>query len=269
MAREVKRSEEATLDAWRTLKWVAEQYQRLTGEEHTYTPITTGDSKYRGLWDIKILKERSTQIMVSINQILKSRPQTDPFPSSPQRPPVINITLKLDDGRIRNFGFAALWAARRFVDFVSIDAKTSWMTDNALRINDRYTITTDVLPAGLSELLEQEFTDQPRDWFLPTSMMSEIARFTGDHRPAPAREPAPAKPRRAKQAEPGEPAPKTKQPSGDFTALPDICSPLGIDPKEARNILRKTNTPKPTSGRWEWPASQVEAITKLLKDNRK
>lgn len=53
----------------------------------------------------------------------------------------------------------------------------------------------------------------------------------------------------------------------DGVPLKKICADIDIDPKIARRILRAKGA-KP-GGRWEWPADQVEATKKIIKEEAK
>jgi hypothetical protein len=64
-----------------------------------------------------------------------------------------------------------------------------------------------------------------------------------------------------------EPKPKRqpKQRSREGITLQSVCDKLKIEPKEARNALRKSNTPKPDAG-WVWQSDKdVPDIAALVK----
>lgn len=52
--------------------------------------------------------------------------------------------------------------------------------------------------------------------------------------------------------------------SGPTVSLKRICQELEMDPRKARQILRKKLGN--TEGRWEWPTAEAEKIKSLLKE---
>lgn len=48
-------------------------------------------------------------------------------------------------------------------------------------------------------------------------------------------------------------------------SLQEVCEEIGIDPKKARNILRKNNISKPSCGTWTW-SYRPQEVVELLKN---
>lgn len=218
--------------------------------------------------------------MVSLNsKISRQKPDTDPTPSSPTRPPVINLHIDTDDDRHYIWNFAAFYAARKAIDFLIADRPTKWLSDNKLTIqgsNNTITIRTSAEPDGLSDIMDYEFSRQEIQWtlsadhmrighsmFLPPVRDAYLDKPTDDEKPT--------KSKAEKQPKP-EKQPKVERPSG-LVDLPTLLKGTDIDPKEARNALRKMKAEKPDHGRWEWDASTAQKIKqdiiKKVKELRK
>lgn len=304
MGRERPRLSPAVRDAYETLLWVCKAYYAHTGELHTFSPrkflgVIKGEQKWevpeledleaiedtelRGLMDLKILKIRASDVMVALNKYLNEkraeREAKGPYyPSSPTHPPILNVYAKnLEDSRSSNSGFAALYAARRYVDFIIQDRPYRWIDDNTIIVNDRVQVWTDAKPDGLSEILEHEFTLAERRWELPREYMRRAVTLFVPREPdwldnwqeekkqeriaaKETKRERKAKVKEALKDSAAASAPtKAPRPEGLVT-LPTLLADTDIDPKEARNALRKTNTPKPEHGRWEWSPADAPAI---------
>lgn len=204
--------------------------------------------------------------MSAVSRLITETKEADPRPSSPTRNPVINLTIDTWDGRKYIWNFAAIYAARRAVDFLISDRPTKWLDDNTLVINEKVTIKTDLPPDGLSEIMEHEFTTKERAWTLGADHMRiGQAMFSAPEPSYLDRDLVADKPTRAERAPKSErapkaeKAPKAERPSG-LISLPDLLSDTDIDPKEARNALRKMGTPKPDHGRWEFAPDAAAVI---------
>lgn len=219
------------------------------------------------------------------DKITKTK-ESDPVPSSPKRPPVINLFMVTDDGRRYQWPFAAVHAARRAVDYLISDRTHKWVDDNTIRIDGpehSVTLHTDCKPDGLTVVMEHEFTQKEKDWPLqPDHLTIGAAMFRSRERqffdPPEDEAPTLAKHKRKKRqsSEDSENTPikrKRKARTGaiedsqDAISIQSIANGLGMSPREARGILRKTNTPKPKSGKWEFTKDEADAIRTLLKEN--
>jgi hypothetical protein len=287
--------------AWETLCWCAAQHYRLAGELHTFAPRVRLRKKFivaefndedaideairRGLWDRQALLTRASYIMSRITDLIRTTKEADPRPSPPTRNPVINLTIDTVDGRKYIWNFAAVYAARRAVDFLISDRPTKWIDDNTLVINDKVTITTDIKPDGLSVIMEHEFTATERAWTLGADHMrigqsmfspaepqwfDKVDKVIAQEKDA-GRTPTGRKPKDPEtQSLPRKP--KVERPTG-LVSLPSLLEGTDIDPKEARNALRKLGIEKPEHGRWEFEPKQADdiksRIVKKVKELRK
>lgn len=211
--------------------------------------------------------------MVDLNKYLtmkrEEREKTDPMPSSPIHPPIVNIFLKAKDGRSRNFGFSALHGARRLADFAISDRSVKWLDDNTVLINDSVTMWTDQKPDGLSQIMEHEFTPKERAWTLPHAYMTYAHGLFVEREPiSPYLERHTPKEETEKPLERSAPRVKTDKPKRErpagLVSLPQMLEGTDIDAKEARNALRKMGTPKPDHGRWEWPSDEAKSISEKI-----
>lgn len=209
----------------------------------------------------------------------------DPRPSSPTRPPKINVKVKRLDNPERqwNFGWFEIYASRRQIDFLIAERPVKWKDDNTLIIDGKVQVTTDAPPNGLSEIMEHEFTEKQRAWVPHALDMRQLVMIWMDEPRIPDwTETLPEAPtnaeardaqrvaaktaklqekadRKAAKATKEPKAPKTPKPSG-LVDLATLFAGTDIEPKEARNALRKMGTPKPDHGRWEWDKKAAEAI---------
>lgn len=219
--------------------------------------------------------------MARINKHLTADGLEEPFSSSPVRPPRFTLVMTRigDDAgcfdpngtrRLWTWAFYADYAARRALDFLISDRDTRWIDDNTLIIGEKLKVTSSRLPAGLSDILEHEFTTQERAWELPSDYYRIGASMFVDREPEWFDKPvADDKPSRTKPTKPEKPAPTPRPSKEGLVDLPAVIAQVSppIDAKEARGILRKHAT-KPAEG-WAWPKSEVAGIVALLKEKRK
>lgn len=206
-----------------------------------------------------------------LNQKREEREKTDPMPASPINPPILNVWFTSADGRKANLGFAALHGARKAVDFAIRDQKPHWIDDNTIKVGS-VTISTDSAPDGLSQILEHDFTPRERAWELPRAYMQRIHSAFIEQAPIDDYLEQPDRP--ATKTPKPEKAPKPVKPTG-LIDLPTLLADTDIEPKEARNALRKLGIDKPAHGRWEFPESDASTavikakIIKKVKELRK
>ena len=272
--------------AWESLCWVAAHYFSVTGEHHTFAPVINNkdrilpeaskrDWTFRKLYNLKTIKERTSYIMTALNKaIQETKEHPVPESSSPHHTPRVNLTMTTPDGRKWIWNFFAIYAARRAVDYLIQDRPTKWINDNTLVIFARppstqpmLTITTDAKPDGLTDIMEHTFTARELAYSLPADKYRIGAEMfappppvdyaTSNDRPSrlATDSSSPSTPRLSKADKPA----KASKPSG-LIPLPTILSDTDIDAREARQALRKTNTPKPSHGRWEWSPNEIDTI---------
>lgn len=240
-----------------------EACQRLSGgrfskDPHTFAPrefIRPGvwritepeevqDTYERGLFRYSTLQQRVT---------IMARQSNEPFPSSPTRPPVYVIRFDSPRG-LAIHGFCIPSAAKAFVDQVIRDDSYTWKSDYHIYLPD---LELTVSCSKLEEVMEcTTHFDLP----IPYPSLARQIRATPTHYDPPTDE----QPKRERT--PRTPRESAPRPSTDgMTSIAEIAHTLGIDPRTARQLLRKTNTPKPDHG-WSWadPAPIIEKLRGAL-----
>lgn len=204
------------------------------------------------------------------------------FPSSPMVNPKINITIsrKRPEG-FWHFAFVGTYAAKHFLDQLLDGAEYKWVSDSTIEMHSHgdWNIHTQNSQTGLNDIFEHEFTKEEAAWVLPTPYPNQIRQIrgegyfdTGAHlAPEPAAKvSAPAKRSKSEPAAPSRVKPAASKPKIEgLITLPEIAAPLGIDPKQARTILRAASYPKPDHGRWEFDATEAEKVKKVLSNGKK
>ena len=204
------------------------------------------------------------------------------FPSSPTVNPKINITIsrRKPEG-FWHFAFVGTYAAKHFIDALLQDAEYKWVSDSMIEMHSHgdWNIHTQNSLTGLNDIFEHKFTKAEAEWQLPTPYPNQIRQIRGesyfDIEPARAGSPAaqasaPAKGAKNAQETPSRVKQHVSKPSkSGLITLPEIASPLGLDAKAARNILRNAAYPKPDSGRWEFDATEAEKVKKVLSNGKK
>lgn len=217
--------------------------------------------------------------MARNNKHLTDNGLEEPYSAGPTRPNRFNLTMtRIDEDIVPPrkwiWGFVAEYAARRTLDLLISDRDVKWVDDNTIIINGKLKVTSDKLPSGLSDFLEYELTPAQLAWDIPRDRYAIAASMFVERVPQYFDAPIAAEEKRRVAKD----APKTPKPDkptraakpGDLIDLPQVIADITpkMDAKEARTILRK-HSQKPDHGSWAWPASDVPAIVKLLKEHRK
>lgn len=194
----------------------------------------------------------------------------DAYPSSPHRPPTINLWLKFgaDWERLQIHAYCARWAAAKSLEIAlngrgfkpvpkkdyPLEHDLGWYITEDDELMFRLIGDTDGL---LDSLGEDEI-----DWEPAQPYLNDLRRAAGLEtiKVENADDGSDDKPNRVKKVRPRGAAPIDR--SG-LVSLADICAELRMDPRDARKILRN-KVEKPDAG-WAWPESEVAGIRKLLK----
>lgn len=166
-----------------------------------------------------------------------------------------------EDGMFCFHNFHATYAAKKFVDMLINGHDIRWInkqeiiTSHGTRIRGEY-------HTDLEKVIEYEYRGQEKTFTFPEPYQTMFERFARLARAAPPPPPTIAQAREQRKEKRAS-APPQARPDG-LTSLAEICAELGIDPRDARQALRKSNTPKPDWG-WAWPAKDVPAIERVLK----
>ena len=184
----------------------------------------------------------------------------DPIPSSPMRPPIANIWLKFGDGldRMQIHGFCTRWATYEALlialngrEYSLVDPDMGWYETEDEQLRFR-------LMGDVDDLL----TERPRrNWLPPEPIYSQLRQAAGLVKTPD----TPHKPLENEVREKNRTRTKTRAPvSRDgLVSIGDICDEIGMNPRDARKILRN-KVEKPDAG-WAWTPKDAEAIKALLK----
>lgn len=184
--------------------------------------------------------------------------------------------------RLCFYRFAALYAAKRFLEIVIDNDKYTWQTwapargikPEPLLVTSRgvkirgygledaleYAPTKEEAAFRFDAIDEGTYANIPRDE--PHSLLGLQSTTPLAHVPAElVKTPrhAPSSPKSTSSR-----TPKASKVAGMIT-IGEIAQNLSIEPRVARGILRDTKTPKPASGNWAWSTSDAEVIITLLK----
>lgn len=236
------------------------------------TPLTQDEAVWRGITPA-IQEVRNAHNKEVINMALKL---PEPFPSSPHRPPKITMHFTRADKNIATHGFCQPYAARYFFDAIVQKDKFKWRDDDTIIIPslDNLVINCD----KLEDVLDHKLGPKEREWELPEPYTSYAQSIRTGERVL-------ISPKRSHRADGEQKSPsfafaeagrdqrkrslrqsqqRARASRDGLTSLADICAELKLDPREARQTLRKSNTPKPDAG-WAWPDKEIPGIKKLLK----
>ena len=206
------------------------------------------------------------------------------FPSAPRHPGKYEIRITRTDGALAHHVFAAVYAARKFIDIVIGDREWGWTNRNTITCDD-----VTIRSKHLERYMTYEMEGDEVDWLLPMPY-SYYARCIGHretykgaseavnsttHNPT-----SKSKRRKSRQTSPDTPenpastSSKAKRDTkhtrktgnGKTFDIHELQLRTNLKGSKIRAILR-ANMTKPTGG-WEWPISEMEEILKLFKDTR-
>ncbi len=183
----------------------------------------------------------------------------NPYPSSPSRPPTINIYIKwgADFGHMCVFCLCQRWAAKISLDVAINDRDyegpddLGWYTteDGGMMFK---------LGGDVHGLLNEDHSEN--EWRPVQPELNDLLRAGGRE----------AILNKAEEPENKTRVPKKNQPRGavkasraGLTTLAELCAEIGIEPRDARKKLRG-KVDKPDAG-WCWPDDEVDAVRSALK----
>jgi len=188
----------------------------------------------------------------------KNSTNLEPYPSSPTRPPRYNVWLKYGEGfgKMQVHNWCTDWAAWKCLEIV-INGRGFSKMDTDIGVwyvtDDNELMFKVVEPTG-DNLIERK---PQNSWVPGGNTMSQLQAVAGIIKPD---EPKPDDTRAANKSKTRTRAPVSRD---GLVSIGDICADLGMNPRDARKILRG-KVEKPDAG-WCWPTDEADAIKKLLK----
>lgn len=227
--------------------------RRHLGEGKFEVHYDVEEEKWRGLYSLEIIHKRNHMMTQSMHDQMGL---TQPFPSYPFKafPSRFGFTIQNERGNYCFFNFHSEYAAKHCLDTLLRNKTYRWVSTQKIVTDDGLSIKGET-NTDLETIIEYKYKKNEAEWVTPEPYLTYYHKLAG-HEPISTRdEPAPSKPRPA-------PTPSEPRPDG-LIPLADIANELGIEPREARQILRKT-VEKPAYG-WAWPKEMVDKIKRTLK----
>lgn len=184
-------------------------------------------------------------------------------PSCPRRPPTHNIRVD-NDNRLCILAYCADWAAKKAVDIIIGENKYKWLNERTIHLDSGVRIKSD----QLEEIMECEVSERHQEWDFPPEEMrklNQVAMSTTEIEQV-------REERQARRVERGEAvvrSPKVKkdrvsrEARKGMTTIQSLCEELGVDPRDARRVLRKSSFKKGDMG-WAWSEGEAVEVRKFL-----
>lgn len=183
--------------------------------------------------------------------------------SSPRRPATHVIRVDHDE-RLLIWNTCAAWAAKKAVDIIIGEETFRWLDHKTIITENGIKIKSD----QLEELMELEMPKRVEEWDFPENEKMHFlrirktrAQIKQDHEEQ--------EPRRADTASP--PTPRVKRTASVPRASRDglvtiqaICEEIGVDPKDARGVLRKSKDFQKGPAGWAWSEGEADKVRKFL-----
>jgi hypothetical protein len=220
---------------------------------------------------------RSKRRTVGSEEVAEGRRKLDAWATAnPRRPASHVVRAEHVDhpNKLVILTFAIVWAAKKCVDQLLEGEEYRWL--------DKHTIMT---PSGkkikseqLEEIIEYDYSKEEQEWdFPPSDTKLAIQLFlakpkTQEERAAEIKERNERLGLTGTSVEVKAPrVKKEKVPRASregLTSVADICEEIGMDPPDARAILRKKKIEKPAQG-WVGDENWAREIRKVLEANIK
>lgn len=183
----------------------------------------------------------------------------NPYPSSPQRPPTINILLKWGEGfsRLTIHCLCQRWAAKISLDVAINDREYEGPDEMGWYITDDGELMFK-LGGDVHGLLDEDHSDN--DW-VPIQPEYNDLLVAGGRQPTLKKAEEPEKKTRVPKK--NQPRGAVKASRGGLVTLAEICAEINMEPRDARKKLRG-KVDKPDAG-WAWPADEADDVRKVLK----
>jgi hypothetical protein len=162
-----------------------------------------------------------------------------------------------------------MYAAKKTFDYLVRDDDYTWTQPDEVTTQGGLIIKATGLAgrSALEAIIEYEYTDAEDEWHPSDYDCRGLDVMRAEHfTPRAAPELRVVEGGKKERAPRPERAPK---PSRDgLVSVGDIAKELGVEPREARGVLRSLKLPKPDAG-WAWPAAEAETIKTKIKEGLK
>jgi hypothetical protein len=182
------------------------------------------------------------------------------YPSSPQRPPTINLWIMFGDmhTHMQVHTFCARYAAWKSLQ-IALNGREYGDADD---MGWQHTEDGEMkfrLSGDVDGLLDEEFDTE---WMPPQPYLNELLRVAGKAEIQHKRDPDENEERPNRVRKPRVPGAAPVSRDG-LVSLAEICEQLNIEPRDARKTLRN-KVEKPDAG-WAWPAAEAAKVKAILK----
>jgi hypothetical protein len=190
----------------------------------------------------------------------------DWLPSSPRRNPT--HVLRVDfEGRLLIVNYCGVFAAKKAFDHIVSEEEYKWLDSKTIQTESGLKVRSD----QLEEIVEYDFSKEQQEWDFPEE---ERRKFYAIRSRPEDREQA-RKERNERlgvdQDDKPERTKKERTPRASREGLVTvqmIAEEFGIEPREARGILRKAKVEKPSAG-WAGNETWADNIRKIIEKGMK
>lgn len=189
----------------------------------------------------------------------------DYMPSSPKKNPTHGIKV-WNGNRFSSFAWTKAFPAKKAVDFLIGEDEFKWLDNRTIITDGGIKIKSD----ELEDIMEYEFSKREQEWDFPDDQDGftlKAMRKSDDELIAERKE------KNIRTAYVGDERPKLRAPKSErkprasrdgLVTIQVICEELGIDPRDARRVLRGSKTFQKGDAGWAWPEGQADEVRKFL-----
>lgn len=187
----------------------------------------------------------------------------NPYPLSPSHPPTHNLWLKYEAGheRMQIHCWCTDWATYRCLE-IALNGREYHLVDEVMGWyeTDDGELRFRIIEPEDGDLLRRKPTNKGWTPGQPTLSQLKLAAGIISETDTP-HEPANETREKNRRKTRAKSSPAVTR--NGLVSISDICAEIGMNPRDARKILRN-KVEKPDAG-WAWPESEVANIKKLLK----
>lgn len=191
------------------------------------------------------------------------------WPSSPTRPPKYVLYIFLDNKFNSALNAVAKYAAKKLLDALLDGFDYELIGDHRIETTDGHMLIR--CEQGAKMLMEYKYTAAEKEWELPKpypNVINQIrtGRYRRDDDPMVDAAQLPKEKKERVKKEVKERTPRVSREG--LVSIGDICTELGIDPRDARKVLRAKKMEKPDAG-WAWATKEAAEVKAMIKKELK